>query len=450
MEDQSHNQPMSASDVDEARDLRNTLLFGGVLTFGLAAMILGTSPRLISLQIPVLETSLTALASAMVTVGGMYGLQMNWPVKTLAWGALIMYTILVSLGVHFTGAPLTPMPVLYLVVVLAASFLLGRRGATLIAGLSVIGYGIVLLVEFNAVLPIVDIWELDFSPQGRGALFVINWLALAIPAVITSQLAGTLAQRLKRSNAELRESERLRDNLTHMIVHDLRNPITAMLGGVDVLLMTMSGIMDAGQLEMLQNARHSGQKLLGLVGEILDINKMEAGKFKLTLSPVNICDLVKRNAEAMRAVTQLEGQNLEIVPCTEPLVIQCDQQLVGRVIDNLLTNALKYTPVDGTITVAVEITAEHTITVSVTDTGPGIPKEYQDYIFEKFGQLTSAGQALKEKRRGTGLGLTFCKMVVESHGGKIWVESELGKGSKFAFTLPISGPMDTLIRATRS
>ncbi len=430
-----HHELYSPDEGEEARDLRHTLLFGGGLTLGLAALIVATSPRLISLQIPVVETSAIALASTALTALGLLGLHWRWPVRSLAWGTLVLYTFIISLAVHFTGTPLTPMPALYLVVILAASFLLGRRGAAIIALLSVVGYGVILILEFHGLLAIVDIWEINFSPQGRGALFVINWLALAIPALITSQLSGILAQRLKQTNADLRESERLRDDLMHMIVHDLRNPITAMMGGIDMLLLTSAGAMDEDRLRMLKNARHSGQTLLKLVSEILDISKMEAGKFRLHLEEVELCDLVRQNVEEMQAVAMLEEQHLEMECQERELVVRCDAQLIGRVVANLLSNALKHTPEGGTIRVVVGRYDEDKLIVSVSDTGPGIPEAYRQRIFEKFGQVES-----RTARRGTGLGLTFCKMAVEAHGGRIWVESEVGQGSTFSFTLPIAGP----------
>ncbi len=434
MKDKSKSSPSKGNHVD-TKDLRNTLLAGGIIIIGFGAMIVASSPHVISLQIPPLETSMMVLIAAMITMTGMFGLQMNWSPWMISWAALVSYTIVITFTIHFTGGPLTPMPVLYLLVVVAASFLLGRRGATFIAILSVVSYAIMLRLEFTGVLPMVQIWGLSFTPQERGALLVVNWLALSIPTLITSQLAGVLAERLKRTNANLIESERMRDNLTHMIVHDLRNPITAMMGGLDIFMMTLSDQMSNDQRRLLENARHSGQVLLGLVNELLDISKMEAGKFELILEPVNVCDLVARHTDAMQAVAELEGQHLEMALCSPHAVVSCDKQLISRVFANLLSNASKFTPEGGTITTMVEVGEDETIVVRVADTGPGIPKEYQEHIFEKFGQVKSKGE-----RRGTGLGLTFCQMAVEAHGGKIWVESDVGQGSVFSFNLPAAGP----------
>jgi len=429
-----NSNPEQATESEEARDLRNTLLYAGIITIGLSAMILTTSPLVISLQIPPMETTLLALCSATISVIGIYGVQRGWPIKAISWVALIAYAVIITVTVHYTGGPLTPMPALYLLVVVAASFLLGRQGATIVALVSVVSYALMLLLEYLGVIQMVLIWDLTFDPQTRGPLLIINWLAVAIPTLITSQLAGVLAERLKETNADLIKSERLQNNLTHMIIHDLRNPITALTGALDLLLMTLGDKMNGDQKNLLKNAQHSGKMLLSLVSELLDINKMEAGKFELHLEPVNICKLVAQNTETMRAAAELEGQNLKIAPCPTQTVINCDPQLISRVISNLLTNAFKYTPEGGAITAKVERKGEEVI-ISVIDTGPGIPEKYQDHIFEKFGQVKQDGP-----RHGTGLGLTLCKMAAQAHGGDIWVESEVGEGSTFAFSLPIVGP----------
>jgi len=431
---------ISDTHVEEARDLRNALWVGGFVTLALGAMILVSDPRLIALNIPPLELSLIAGASLLISIVGMYGLRAHWPVRAISWGTMIAYTLIISLTIHFTGGPVTPMPAVYLLIVGATSFLMGKRGASIIAVFSVICYAAMLLIEYNGISPITDIWHIDFKAENRGYLLIINWITVSVPTLMMSQLTGSLAERLQRTNLNLRESERVRDNLTHMIVHDLRNPITALMGGLDVLLMALSDKMSDDEKRLLQNARHSNKILLSLVNEILDINKMEAGKFRLNLASTNIADLIIQNTETMQAAAELEGQRLEVGLTSTEILVNCDGPLIGRVIANLLTNAFKYTPEGGVITTTLETTPE-VITISVIDTGPGIPAEHQQRIFEKFAQVQGS------QKRGTGLGLTFCKMVVEAHGGKIWVESELGKGSKFSFTLPIAGPTSTVVEA---
>ncbi len=429
---------LSSHYIDEARDLRNALMVAGVVTVGLALMLVTTSPQVVSLEIATLETAILVLISFMVTIVGLFGLQSGWPVRSISWGIMLAYTVIITLAIHYTGGPLTPLIALYLLIAAVASFLLGRKGSLTISALCAFGYGLILYLQyqFPDIWQLPDLWNLSFTPSERGPLLVINWISLTIPTLMTGWLTGTLAERLRKTNDNLMESERLRDNLTHMIVHDLRNPITALMGGMDLLLMTLDDKMNADQKRLLQNARHSNQVLLQLVNEILDINKMEAGKFELNLEPLNVCTLVEQNTEAMQGAAEREGQNLEMSVCAADATVMCDPQLVGRVIANLLTNAFKYTPEGGTITTSVGMVGNEQIKICVRDTGPGIPKEYQKHIFDKFGQVKEQGN----ERRGTGLGLTFCKMVVEAHGGRIWVESEIGKGSCFSFTLPIAGP----------
>ena len=323
------------------------------------------------------------------------------------------------------------MPALYLLVVVAASFLLGHLGATVIAVLSTLCYATILYLEYTGVLRMVLIWRMTFDPHERGILLIVNWLAVTIPALLTSQLAGTLAARLKWTNLYLRQSERQRENLTGMLVHDLRNPLSALMAGLDILRLTLANELSAEQMNLLDISRRSGYVLLGMVGELLDISKMEAGKLALNIQPVDLRQLITESVDAERALADAEKIEFRLALSDEVKQVPCDRQLVSRVMLNLLSNAIKYTPSDGTITVTTR-KAGSSIVVEVADTGSGIPREYQQLIFEKFGQVDQPGQ----ERRGTGLGLPFCKMAVEAHGGQIGVESQAGQGTTIAFTLP--------------
>ncbi len=421
-------------DSEEARDLRNTLIFAGILVAGLGLMILASSPNIANLSIPPLELGLVALTAELVTVAGIAALQFNIPVRSISWAALVIYTILASFTVHYTGGPLTPIPALYLLIAVGASFLLGWRGATVMGILGISCYALVLYLEYSGVLKMVQIWRISFSASERGSLLIINWFALAIPTLVTSQLAGTLAERLKATNASLRESERLRDNLTHMVVHDLRNPLTGLLGWLDILQTVLTNQITPEQGRLLENARRSGHVLLGLVSELLDINKMEAGKLTLHLQSTDFCVLIDETVESLRGSAELEKLTLEVEACEDVMhQVPCDRALMSRVLVNLISNAIKHTPPGGQIKVTARAGENDMVVVSVTDNGIGIASQHQKRIFEKFGQVEVPGQ----ERRGTGLGLTFCKLAVETHNGQIWVDSQVGKGSTFSFTLPL-------------
>lgn len=423
-----------ASDREDAglvQDLQSTFIFATLLILCLGALILASGNEFIALQIPAIPLTGVVVAALAIALGGQTALREGVSPRLTAWVVMIAYMLLISLTVHFTGGPLTPVPALYLLVVLGTAFLLGRVGATVVATLSVIAYAIILYLEYIGALPMVQIWRSDFSPEGRGWLFVVNWITLAIPTIITSQLAGTLTQRLRMTNQRLRESEHLRQSLTDMVVHDLRNPMTALMGVLDILRMDQDRLSPELQT-LLQDARHSGETLLRLVDELLDISKMEAGKLEPNLHAVEVEDLLTKEAKSVRVITEMEKQHLQIKVEKSVGMIQCDPDLISRVVANLLSNAIKHTPRDGVIQLRAQRTGDQ-ITISVTDTGIGIPSEYHATIFDKFTQVKSQNPI----RRGTGLGLAFCKMAIEAHGGHIWVESEVGEGSTFSFTLPL-------------
>jgi signal transduction histidine kinase len=163
--------------------------------------------------------------------------------------------------------------------------------------------------------------------------------------------------------------------------------------------------------------------------QLLDVSRLEAGQMPLNKTA---CDLVPIAQAALEAIAPLLGDRHAVLDVREPLTAPCDAVLLRRVLDNLLSNALKFTPPGKEITVSIAREGD-AAQLAVTDTGPGIPEEYHQKIFEKFSQIEGEQQS-----QGTGLGLTFCKLAVEAHGGKIGIDSEVGRGSTFWFTLPLA------------
>ena len=261
---------------------------------------------------------------------------------------------------------------------------------------------------------------------------------------------------LDAAYAKLKSAESLRDSLTEMLVHDLRTPLTAMLGGLEVLKGEQSDTLTPDQQkELIGISTQGGYRLLGLINELLDIGKMEAGEMKIRRQTVQVPAVVEE------AVTQVRSadarKTARIVEDLEPSLplVQADHELLTRILINLVGNALKFTPRTGTVTVGAHVihpleqriepairrseafpagNPNPVMLVFVRDTGEGIPKEDQARIFEKFGQVESRKAG---RKMSTGLGLTFCKLAVEAHQGKIWVESEPGQGSTFFFTIPL-------------
>ncbi|MBI5526794.1 MAG: hybrid sensor histidine kinase/response regulator [Deltaproteobacteria bacterium] len=234
---------------------------------------------------------------------------------------------------------------------------------------------------------------------------------------------------LEENIAKLRELEKLRDNLVHMIVHDMRSPLTVITASLGFLQEDLKGKVPAESMGDIGTALQGGQRLIRMVSDLLDISRLEAGEMPLKTSAVDVTTVAKKAVDSVQGIEK--GRTVEI-NAPGPLVVICDPELIRRVIENLVSNGIKHTP-EGTplwVTVAPEARGAR---VTVRDTGEGIAPEYHVKIFEKFGQV----QAKKEQRyHSTGLGLSFCKLAVEAHGGKIGVESAVGAGSTFWFTLP--------------
>lgn len=245
--------------------------------------------------------------------------------------------------------------------------------------------------------------------------------------------AGLFAE-LETGYRRLQELEKLRDDLTHMIIHDLRTPLTSLLSGMQTV--PMLGDLNAEQTEMVGMSVEGGQTLLGMINDLLDVGKMEAGQMALDRSSLELAQVLNAAVAQVHVLAREKGVRLiaRFAPSAAPIV--ADEEKVRRVLVNLLGNALKFTPKGGQIT--LETQEQDGITLlRVRDTGEGIPLSEQGRIFNKFGQVESRKGG---RKMSTGLGLTFCKLVVEAHGGAIGVESVPGEGSTFWFTLPTKAP----------
>jgi len=235
---------------------------------------------------------------------------------------------------------------------------------------------------------------------------------------------------LRESYEKLRSLETLRDNLVHMIVHDLRSPLTGIRNLLQILQLNLGENLAPEQKELLQSVSDSTALLIERVASLLDISRLEAGQMPLKRKS---CDLREVVTMGIKSLGGLTGEHQVI--CEQPdsaALAFCDSDVTSRMVSNLVANAIKFTPVGGTIRVALQKQGEQ-IQVMVSDTGYGIPAEYREKIFEKFGQVETRSGSTKYS---SGLGLTFCKLAVEAQGGRSGVESEVGKGSSFWFLLP--------------
>ena len=240
---------------------------------------------------------------------------------------------------------------------------------------------------------------------------------------------------LQESYAELRSLEELRDNLVHMIIHDMRNPLLTANIHLEQIQAMKDITLPPPIPEHIAEALTSTHTLMEMINSILDVSRMEAGLIPLNPEP---CDLVHLIQEAIQAATPLlKSRHLTLENEGECMPVVADRTLISRVIHNLLSNAISFTPERGGA-IAFNIGVQDGMArVVIRDNGQGIPPDYHQKIFEKFFQIKGA---LSGERHSTGLGLTFCKLAVEAHGGRIGVESEAKKGSLFWFDLPLKGP----------
>jgi signal transduction histidine kinase len=249
---------------------------------------------------------------------------------------------------------------------------------------------------------------------------------------------GALAANANRMNDELRRlyneleaASRHKSEFLANMSHELRTPLNAIIGFSQVLRERMFGEVNEKQAEYLDDIISSGNHLLSLINDVLDLSKVEAGQVELEVAPFSLREALERGVVMVRERATQDGVRVALAADPDVDVVEGDERRIRQVIFNLVSNAVKFTPAGGAVDVsAVQMNGE--VRVAVTDTGPGIDPEDQERIFEEF-QQTEAGV---EQREGTGLGLALSKRLVELHGGRIWVESELGKGSKFTFALP--------------
>jgi len=251
-----------------------------------------------------------------------------------------------------------------------------------------------------------------------------------------ARLAEELAQRaaLSIQNAQLlaesQRSVKTREDVLAIVSHDLKNPLTTIVLAVDMLRDLKR--MDTHQVrEIAGRVQRSADQMERLIADLLDFARIQSGTFSIVAATENLRDVVLAAVDNMRTQAEVHQQKLEVdIPSTLPHVA-IDAHRIGQVVSNLVGNALKFTPAGGTIRISAR-KRDRQIAVAVADTGPGIPTEHLQKIFDRFWQVPGKQQT------GSGLGLSISKGIVKAHGGSIWAESQLGCGSSFLFTLPLS------------
>ncbi|HZD39695.1 MAG TPA: HAMP domain-containing sensor histidine kinase, partial [Terriglobales bacterium] len=239
------------------------------------------------------------------------------------------------------------------------------------------------------------------------------------------------------ANERLQELDRLKSDFVSNVSHELRTPLTAIKGAVDLVLREVAGPLTEKQIHYLTRVRSNTQHLAGLINDLLDLSKIESGRVELKSSRISLSGLLYEVVETLRPVAAEKEIALEAITPEPSVLVWADRDKINQVLVNLIGNAIKFTPAQGRVTVSTSRNGEERVQVSVSDTGPGVPPEEKEKIFDKFYQVPESGGA---KPKGTGLGLAISKALVELNGGQIWVESEMARGSTFSFTLPASSP----------
>ncbi len=266
----------------------------------------------------------------------------------------------------------------------------------------------------------------DFAPE------IVRLLTtFATQSALAIQNAR-LFREIKQKSRELEAASRHKSEFLANMSHELRTPLNAVIGFSEVLSERMFGDLNEKQEEYLKDIQASGQHLLSLINDILDLSKIEAGKMELELSD---CDLPMTIDNALMLIRERAARrSIALNTAVDERLgqIRADERKIRQVLLNLLSNAIKFTPEGGRIDVHA-VPRDGMVEVSVTDTGVGIAPEDQEAVFEEFRQVGTSDK----KVEGTGLGLALSRKFIELHGGKIWVESQVGEGSTFTFTVPV-------------
>jgi len=245
---------------------------------------------------------------------------------------------------------------------------------------------------------------------------------------------------------KLREVEKMRDDLMKMIVHDLKTPLTSILATTEMLIDGDFGALNPEQRKMLTDAEGKADDLLALIGDLLEVSRIEEATMTLDLQPIAPAALLNEVSHEWSIRFQQEGATAVVDVTDDAPVFEADKALIKRVLGNLVQNALTHSAT----AVSLQLCARRDgdgILFTVADNGPGIPAEYHEVIFRKFERVKNPNIP---RTRSSGLGLAFCKLAIDAHGGRIWVQSAgEGKGSAFHFSLP-NKPLHREVRVTAS
>ena len=285
-------------------------------------------------------------------------------------------------------------------------------------------------------------------PYGQMGMWVLLGMAVIVAVVATVKTAKSHRERdraqeellvvtqerneaLETANARLQEADQLKSDFVANVSHELRTPLTVVKAAVDNMKDGITGAFSESQMTYLDLLQVNADRLARQINDLLDLSRIEAGHLQLYPSSIAVEEIGRSVVESLEPLAREKDLELEVKSVEAPVEAWADPERVHQILLNLVNNAVKFTPPGGWVAVEVVAEGEDVVTV-VRDTGPGIPAEEREKVFEKFHQVGSSPGS----SRGSGIGLSIARQLVELHGGRIWVESGEGKGSRFAFTLP--------------
>ena len=245
-------------------------------------------------------------------------------------------------------------------------------------------------------------------------------------------------QELQKTNARLKELNRMKTQFLAVATHEIRTPLSIVIGYNHFLLQEKAGAVYAEQKRILEESVQSCERLLNIVNEMLDFSRIETGNLQLHLKENNVLELLERVYRQMKIISDRASLGFFLRIPSEPIVLKYDTDRIEQVLVNLISNAIKFTPSGGVITLSASERfekGETLLDLSISDTGKGLSPSLQDKIFEEDQPFIETG-LLPSQKKGVGLGLAISKRIVEAHGGRIWVKSKEGQGATFTFCLP--------------
>jgi signal transduction histidine kinase len=288
-------------------------------------------------------------------------------------------------------------------------------------------------------------FDIDRDIWGAIVLYSSRENAYSPELLSILHIVGDELARVLHSSAKTEEIERLKADFTAMLVHDLRSPLCTILGFTELVLMDeQDGSTNPTHRRHIERVHRKGRDMLGLVNDILELSKLEAGRLELSLESVEAGELISRVCQDMMVLADEAELNFDVQLSDSLPTMRADQHRLERVLVNLLSNAIKFTPEGGQVTLNAwhqsepgPVDVSDYVFISVSDTGPGIPQDKAKLLFSKYQQANGG-----HERIGTGLGLAICKEIVEVHQGRIWLQSQVGEGTTVTVLLPVQGPAE--------